>query len=230
MSLRPVPDSTYRLQPDKGIQSSQVTGADTGSPTPFTGSCHLVGAIPPGGVFLALLMKVLPAELSNGVETGGGEVPMSPEPFLRPPRHTLNDLCHVQEPTTIGSDKDDRSNPFPELPFTYTRIMIIFISDHYFPPQSSPFVLVAPSDEVIMLTMAEVVEDPGNWLERNKTRDKYPWDEWLNGQVWQLTPQVDFTEHLNLFRSLAYQQARNRDLKLVSRTLGGLLWIQAVSL
>lgn len=42
----------------------------------------------------------------------------------------------------------------------------------------------------------------------------YPWDEWLNGNVWRLTAGKDFTSKAEVFRSMANSRAKQRGLGL----------------
>ena len=44
--------------------------------------------------------------------------------------------------------------------------------------------------------MAEVIAafDPEVPVEHDRQR-KYPWDQWFDGQIWRLTPGVDFENH-----------------------------------
>ena len=39
---------------------------------------------------------------------------------------------------------------------------------------------------------------------------KYPWDEWLDGSTWQLTPGEDFTVEGAAFRAAVHQAAGRR--------------------
>ena len=39
---------------------------------------------------------------------------------------------------------------------------------------------------------------------------KYPWEEWLDGRVWELTPGEDFTAKVTTLRSNAQLQAKRR--------------------
>lgn len=75
--------------------------------------------------------------------------------------------------------------------------------------------------------MAEVIEDPGDWRVRFAGQPQYPWDDWLNGQVWKLDPVEDIQIPLELFRANAYANAMRRGLKLITRKRDGALWIQA---
>lgn len=40
------------------------------------------------------------------------------------------------------------------------------------------------------------------------TEEKYPWDEWFNGNVWKLKPGEDFVVGLRSFRSAIYMAAK----------------------
>jgi hypothetical protein len=47
----------------------------------------------------------------------------------------------------------------------------------------------------------------------------YPWDEWLDGSVWELTPGEDFLGQPSTFRASAVAQAARRDGKVRTRKL-----------
>lgn len=55
----------------------------------------------------------------------------------------------------------------------------------------------------------------------------YPWDEWFDGNTWELTPGKDFTTEVKAFQSTAQQAARNRRLRLRTRSLGDKVYIRA---
>jgi hypothetical protein len=50
-------------------------------------------------------------------------------------------------------------------------------------------------------------------------RSKYPWAEWLDGGIWELTQGHDFDGQTHAFRSNARAQAKKRGGKLRARTL-----------
>lgn len=39
---------------------------------------------------------------------------------------------------------------------------------------------------------------------------RYPWNQWLDGKTWRLTPGVDFVVEIPVFRSIAYKAASRR--------------------
>lgn len=47
----------------------------------------------------------------------------------------------------------------------------------------------------------------------------YPWDEWFDGSVWELTPGEDFVGQPATFRASAVAQAARRDGKVQTRKL-----------
>jgi hypothetical protein len=47
----------------------------------------------------------------------------------------------------------------------------------------------------------------------------YPWDEWFDGSVWELTPGEDFAGQPATFRSSAVAQAARRDGKVRTRKI-----------
>jgi hypothetical protein len=48
---------------------------------------------------------------------------------------------------------------------------------------------------------------------------KYPWDEWLDGGVWELVPGKDFEAKPMTFRSAAIAQAKTRGGKVRTRIM-----------
>jgi hypothetical protein len=59
----------------------------------------------------------------------------------------------------------------------------------------------------------------------NSTR--YPWDQWLDGNIWALTKGDDFDQNTEHFRAQVYIAARNRGVKARTTRLGDVLHIQA---
>ena len=55
---------------------------------------------------------------------------------------------------------------------------------------------------------------------------RYPWDEWFDGEVWELTPGEDFTS-LKTIRSGIYEAAVARGCRVSTRQKDGFLYIQA---
>ena len=51
------------------------------------------------------------------------------------------------------------------------------------------------------------------------TAPRYPWDEWLNGQVWELRPGQDYNGKTQTLRQMARDQAQRRGGKLRTRLL-----------
>ena len=41
-------------------------------------------------------------------------------------------------------------------------------------------------------------------------RRRYPWDQWMDGQIWLLVPDEDFTAKPTTIRTMATQQAIRR--------------------
>jgi hypothetical protein len=52
-------------------------------------------------------------------------------------------------------------------------------------------------------------------------QSKYPWDEWFDGSVWELTPGEDFKGKAATFRGSAVAQAARRDGKVRTRKVIG---------
>lgn len=65
--------------------------------------------------------------------------------------------------------------------------------------------------------MAEVLND-FVFAARKRPR-QYPWDEWFDGQVWMVTQGEDFDMTLKNFRSFAYDHAKQRGVKIRTRTI-----------
>lgn len=49
-------------------------------------------------------------------------------------------------------------------------------------------------------------------------RNVYPWDEWFDGDVWELAQGEDFHCQTDSFKSCAYQKARNMGIGLVIKS------------
>lgn len=62
---------------------------------------------------------------------------------------------------------------------------------------------------------------------RFPTRSNYPWGEWLNGEPWLLTPGVDFTVNVPVFRAVMHHVAARRGLKSKTKMTPEGLVIQA---
>ena len=54
---------------------------------------------------------------------------------------------------------------------------------------------------------------------RVKGNAKYPWDEWLDGSPWQLTPGEDFKAKVPTVLASARAQAKRRGGRVRTRTL-----------
>lgn len=55
---------------------------------------------------------------------------------------------------------------------------------------------------------------------RRQGRQKYDWDQWLNGKVWELEQGSDFFIALNNFRSAATAAARDKGGKVRTAKTG----------
>jgi glycine cleavage system aminomethyltransferase T len=51
-------------------------------------------------------------------------------------------------------------------------------------------------------------------------RGSYPWNEWLDGKIWELEAGVDFTVKLDSFKGAALAAARTREGKLRTAKVG----------
>ena len=52
-----------------------------------------------------------------------------------------------------------------------------------------------------------------------QVQSNYPWDEWFDGSVWELTPGEDFKGKPSTFRASAIAQAARRDGKVRTRKI-----------
>ena len=50
-------------------------------------------------------------------------------------------------------------------------------------------------------------------------QSRYPWDSWLDGDIWELTPGEDFKGKADNFHAVAIAQAKKRGGKLQTRLL-----------
>jgi hypothetical protein len=50
---------------------------------------------------------------------------------------------------------------------------------------------------------------------------RYPWNEWLDGSIWELVPGEDFKGQLNTFRSVASMHSRKRGGSAKTRIVRG---------
>lgn len=69
--------------------------------------------------------------------------------------------------------------------------------------------------------MAEPVEDFPQG-----SRNKYPWKQWRNGQVWKLTRGEDFTLKMADFRSTVYAHATRYGLRARLHSEGDIIYLQ----
>lgn len=60
--------------------------------------------------------------------------------------------------------------------------------------------------------MAEQLKEWPEW--RVASRSKYPWDEWFDGNVWQLEQGRDFESSPERMRQMVGMTARKRGLKV----------------
>jgi hypothetical protein len=55
--------------------------------------------------------------------------------------------------------------------------------------------------------------------------NRYPWDEWLNGEVWQLERGTDFIPESSVFATFANRKVRDAGLALRVSRQGNLVFI-----
>lgn len=65
------------------------------------------------------------------------------------------------------------------------------------------------------------VQEPLKGDAPNYKRRQYPWDEWLDGHVWELEQGDDFTVDVKSFRATAAGAAVRSGLKVTIRELPG---------
>ncbi len=65
--------------------------------------------------------------------------------------------------------------------------------------------------------MAEVLDEIPAWVFRRGPgrRESYPYDEWLDGRVWELHAGVDFTVNIRTMRSQVKKAAARRGCEVV---------------
>jgi hypothetical protein len=56
---------------------------------------------------------------------------------------------------------------------------------------------------------------------------KYAWDEWLNGEIWELTRGEDFDIRVDHFRAQAFTNAKRRGMKLRTNVTDERIILQA---
>ncbi len=77
--------------------------------------------------------------------------------------------------------------------------------------------------------MAEIVEPNAvEWSAHAGRQPGYPWDEWLDGQVWCLVKGEDFSAGMASMRSLVSYTAGRRGLKYRSKMVGNSLYVQVL--
>ncbi len=76
--------------------------------------------------------------------------------------------------------------------------------------------------------MAKTLDSfPSPYLAGGRTA-KYPWDEWLNGEIWQLLEGVDFQPKAHSFRVQVHHKAQTVGKTVRTQQIEGGLVIQAV--
>ena len=61
--------------------------------------------------------------------------------------------------------------------------------------------------------MARVIE-PSDVMTESPSRDKRPWNDWLNGEYWTFDEGIDYAGPPRLFIKQIRYQAQRRDLKI----------------
>lgn len=55
----------------------------------------------------------------------------------------------------------------------------------------------------------------------------YPWDDWLNGNIWKLAQGEDFEANMSNFRALVYLKAQDRNLTVRTQVSAPYFFLQA---
>jgi hypothetical protein len=58
-------------------------------------------------------------------------------------------------------------------------------------------------------------------------RQKYPWEQWFNGDIWELTDGDDFQCNIATMRMQTHKQAKARGLRVKTAVDGGRFILQA---
>ncbi len=58
---------------------------------------------------------------------------------------------------------------------------------------------------------------------------RYPWDEWLDGDIWALETGKDFGMNAENFRAQVYIAAKNRGMTVTTARKGKILYVKAVT-
>lgn len=66
-----------------------------------------------------------------------------------------------------------------------------------------------------------------NFEFRTNARDSMPWEEWLDGNIWQLTKGEDFDRSVESIRSGAFVKAKAMGLKVRTSVKENTIVIQA---
>ena len=64
--------------------------------------------------------------------------------------------------------------------------------------------------------------------QRRTNGQRYPWEQWLDGQIWELTRGEDFSSKPETFRRSVYLAAERIDKKVLTRVMGDRLVVQAI--
>jgi hypothetical protein len=73
----------------------------------------------------------------------------------------------------------------------------------------------------------KLTKESGFEFKRNKGSGKYPWNEWLDGDTWELVHGEDFQPDIPYFAQMCYGAATKRGMKCRTKREGDTLTIQA---
>ena len=77
--------------------------------------------------------------------------------------------------------------------------------------------------------MARTLNEIPVGMDKRTTRaTKYPWDQWLNGDLWELTQGEDFTVSTTSMTSAATLYAMRRGIKVNTTQRGRHVYVQAI--
>lgn len=55
----------------------------------------------------------------------------------------------------------------------------------------------------------------------------YPWSQWLNGRIWELTQGEDFDVSSQDFQAICHRRAKARGQRVRTRCVGNKVWLQS---
>lgn len=59
-------------------------------------------------------------------------------------------------------------------------------------------------------------------------KDSYPFDEWFDGDIWELVSGEDFDISVEGMRSSLHNAGKRKDIKITTRVRDDLIYVQAI--